>query len=101
MLRRVKLQMRCTNVPMWELNRYRRQTMDDGRRTTHFKSFYLFIGEFSISPYRSGALSHLRKKNMAGKLFFVFAKIRVLLVSTYVYCTKWSCNVSLIHVKVR
>ena len=54
-----------------------------------------------VSPYRSGALSHLQKKNMAGKLFFVFAKIRVPLVCTYVYCTKWSCNISLIHVKVR
>jgi hypothetical protein len=41
------------------------------------------------------------KKNMPGKLFFVFAKIRVPLVCTYVYCTKWSRNISLIHVKVR
>ncbi len=54
-----------------------------------------------LSPYRSGALSHLRKKNMAGKLFFVFVKIRVPLVCTYVCCTKWSRNISLIHVKVR
>jgi hypothetical protein len=54
-----------------------------------------------VSPYHSGALSHLRKKNMAEKLFFVFAKIRVPLVCTYVYCTKWSRNISLIHVKVR
>ncbi len=55
----------------------------------------------SKSPYRSGAPSHLRKKNMAGKLFFVFAKIRIPLVCTYVYCTKWNRNISLIHVKVR
>ncbi len=34
MLRRVKLSMRCTNVLTWELNRYRRQTTDDGGRTT-------------------------------------------------------------------
>jgi hypothetical protein len=53
-----------------------------------------------ISPYRFGTVDHLVKKNMPGKLFFVFAKIRVPLVCTYVYCTKWSRNTSLIHVKV-
>jgi hypothetical protein len=42
MLRRVKLLMQCTHVLVtWELNRYGRWTMDDGRRTTHFKSFYI------------------------------------------------------------
>ncbi len=50
---------------------------------------------YIISPYPSGALSHLRKKNMAGKLFFVFAKIRVLLVCTYVRCTKLSRNIEI------
>ncbi len=54
----------------------------------------------SLSPYRFGTVDHLVKNNMPGKLFFVFAKIRVPLVCTYVYCTKWSCNISLIHVKV-
>ena len=40
---RVKLLMRCTNLLTWELNKYGRQTTDDGRRmtdgrrqTTHF-----------------------------------------------------------------
>ena len=34
----------------------------------------MFVSGLGLSPYCSGALSHLRKKNMAGKLFFVFAK---------------------------
>ncbi len=34
MLCRVKLLMQCTNVLMWELNRYRRQTTDNRRQTT-------------------------------------------------------------------
>jgi hypothetical protein len=59
------------------------------------------FSRFGVSPYRFGTVDHLVKKNMPGKLFFVFAKIRVPLVCTYVYCTKWSRNILLIHVKVR
>ncbi len=33
--------------------------------------------EYSLSPYRPRALADSCKKNMAGKLFFVFASIRV------------------------
>jgi hypothetical protein len=62
--------------------------------------YALSILTFCISLLLRGSLT-FAKKNMAGKLFFAFAKIRVPLVCTYVHCTKWSRNISLIHVKVR
>ena len=40
--------------------------------------------QVDVSPYRPIALADSCKKNMAGKLFFVFASIRVPLVRTYV-----------------
>jgi hypothetical protein len=54
-----------------------------------------------LSPYRHGAFDRSVKKNMPGKLFFVFAKEGVPLVRTYVLCTRRRRNISLIEDLVR
>jgi hypothetical protein len=54
-----------------------------------------------VSPYRPRAFDRSVKKNMPGKLFFVFEKEGVLLVRTYVLCTWRRRNISLIEDLVR
>jgi hypothetical protein len=44
-----------------------------------------------------GTVDGIVKKNMAGKLFFVFAKAGVLLVRMYVLCTRGHRNILLIE----
>ncbi len=57
--------------------------------------------KYSLSPYRPRAFDHLLKKNMPGKLFFVFASIRVPMYRTYVICTWERHNISLIEDQLR
>ena len=54
-----------------------------------------------LSPYCLGTFDGIIKKNMPGKLFFVFAKEGVPLVRTYVLCTRRRRNISLIEDLVR
>jgi hypothetical protein len=60
-----------------------------------------FVIVMLLSPYRHGAFDRSVKKNMPGKLFFVFAKEGVPLVCTYILCTRRCCNISLIEDLVR
>ncbi len=52
---------------------------------------------WSLSPHRPRALADSCKKNMAGKLFFVFASKRVPMYRRYILCTRECCNISLIE----
>ena len=54
-----------------------------------------------LSPYRLRAFDRSLKKNMPGKLFFVFASIRVPMYCTYVICTRERRNISLIEDQLR
>jgi hypothetical protein len=60
-----------------------------------------FIQKVRISPYRLGTVDGIIKKNMDGKLFFVFVKSGIPLVHMYVLCTRGRCNRSLIEDLVR
>jgi len=65
------------------------------------RSYNAGLRGYSVSPYRHGAFDRSVKKNMPGKLFFVFAKEGVPLVRTYVLCTRRRRNISLIEDLVR